>query len=99
MATKGAKAEHHEETGKKQGMKLLDPDMKVHKRIPRLQTKLLIDNRWVDSVKGTTFATINPSTGEKICDVVEAHAEDVDRAVRAAKRAFPEWSRKTGLRR
>jgi acyl-CoA reductase-like NAD-dependent aldehyde dehydrogenase len=51
----------------------------------------------VDAVSGKTFATINPATGGKICDVAEAHGEDVERAVQAAKRAFPSWSRKTGV--
>jgi aldehyde dehydrogenase (NAD+) len=51
-------------------------------------TKLLIDNQWVDSASGKTFPTINPSTGEVICEVAEADAADVDRAVRAARHAF-----------
>ena len=44
-------------------------------------TKLLINNRWVPSESGKTFATINPSTGEEICQVAEADAADVDKAV------------------
>jgi aldehyde dehydrogenase (NAD+) len=51
-------------------------------------TKLLIDNQWVDSASGKTFPTINPATGEVICQVAEADAADVDRAVRAARHAF-----------
>jgi aldehyde dehydrogenase (NAD+) len=51
-------------------------------------TQLLIDNRWVPSETGETFATINPSTGEEICTVAAAGAVDVDHAVRAARRAF-----------
>src|SRR5580693_384841 len=51
-------------------------------------TKLLINNRWVNSASGKTFATINPSTGEEICQVAEADALDVDRAVSAARAAF-----------
>lgn len=51
-------------------------------------TKLLINNKWVDSVSGKTFATINPATGEEICKVAEADAADVDRAVKAARAAF-----------
>ena len=51
-------------------------------------TKLLIDNQWTDAASGRTFATINPSTGEEICQVAEAAKEDVDRAVTAARRAF-----------
>src|SRR5271155_2296174 len=51
-------------------------------------TKLLINNRWVDSISGKTFATVNPSTGEEICQIAEADAADVERAVRAARAAF-----------
>src|SRR6202453_1325983 len=51
-------------------------------------TKLLINNRWVPSESGKTFATINPSTGEEICQVAEADAADVDKAVKAARSAF-----------
>jgi aldehyde dehydrogenase (NAD+) len=59
-------------------------------------TKLLIDNQWVDSASGKTFPTINPSTGEVICQVAEADATDVDYAVRAARHAFEHGSwRKT----
>jgi delta 1-pyrroline-5-carboxylate dehydrogenase len=66
------------------------------KKLPRLQTKMLIDNKWVDAKAGKTFATINPATGEKICDVAEAHVEDVDWAVQAANKAFPNWSKTPG---
>jgi len=52
------------------------------------ELKLLIDNRWQPSQSGRTFATINPSTGEEICQVAEADAADVDIAVRAARAAF-----------
>jgi aldehyde dehydrogenase (NAD+) len=51
-------------------------------------TKLLINNRWVPSESGKTFATINPSTGEEICQVAEADAADVMKAVKAARTAF-----------
>jgi aldehyde dehydrogenase (NAD+) len=51
-------------------------------------TKLLINNQWVPSESGKTFATINPSTGEEICQVAEADAADVDKAVAAARAAF-----------
>jgi aldehyde dehydrogenase (NAD+) len=48
----------------------------------------LINNRWVPSESGKTFATVNPSTGEEICQIAEADAADVDKAVHAARRAF-----------
>ena len=51
-------------------------------------TRLLINNRWVDSASGKTFETIDPTTGRAICAVAEADAPDVDRAVKAARAAF-----------
>ncbi len=51
-------------------------------------TKLLINNRWVASISGKTFPTINPATGEEICQVAEADAADVNLAVKAARAAF-----------
>src|SRR5579862_6674622 len=55
-------------------------------------TKLLINNRWIPSESGKTFATINPSTGEEICQIAEADAADVERAVEAARAAFEHGS-------
>ena len=53
-----------------------------------LQTKLLIDGQWRDSVSGKTFATINPATEEVIAEVAEGDAADIDLAVKAARKAF-----------
>jgi aldehyde dehydrogenase (NAD+) len=50
--------------------------------------QLLINNRWVASESGETFATINPSTGEEICQVAAADEADVEKAVEAARKAF-----------
>ncbi len=55
---------------------------------PIKQTKILIDNHWLDSVSGKTFETANPATGEVLAKVAEADAADVDLAVKAARRAF-----------
>jgi aldehyde dehydrogenase (NAD+) len=52
------------------------------------ELKLLINNQWVASESGRTFATVNPSAGEEICQVAEADAADVDKAVEAAREAF-----------
>lgn len=52
------------------------------------QTKILINNKWVDSISGKTFETVNPATGEVIAKVAEADAPDVDLAVKAARKAF-----------
>jgi aldehyde dehydrogenase (NAD+) len=53
-----------------------------------LQTKLLIDGKWVNSASGKTFETINPATEEVIAEVAEGDAVDIDLAVKAARRAF-----------
>src|SRR2546429_2723144 len=52
--------------------------------------KMLIDGKWVESASGKTFETPNPATGEVLARVAEAGLEDVERAVRAARRAFDE---------
>ena len=64
-------------------------------------TKLLINGRWVSSESGKTFATVNPSTGEEICQVAEADAADVEKAVRAARAAFDQgpWRKTTASER
>ena len=52
------------------------------------QTKMLIDGKWGDSASGKTFETINPATGEVIARVAEGDKADVEKAVKAARRAF-----------
>ncbi|UYV65183.1 ALDH1A2 [Cordylochernes scorpioides] len=54
--------------------------------------QIFINNEFHDSVSKKTFPTINPSTGEKICDVQEGDKADVDKAVSAAKAAFKRGS-------
>jgi aldehyde dehydrogenase (NAD+) len=70
-------------------------------QFPVRATKLLINNRWVDSESGKTFATDNPATGEPIAQVAEAAAADVERAVTAARMAFElgPWRRLSGSER
>jgi 1-pyrroline dehydrogenase len=50
-----------------------------------------IGGEWVDAVERETMDVINPATGETIAHVPRGTAADVDRAVEAAKRAWPEW--------
>jgi len=52
------------------------------------QTKMLIDGKWINSTSGRTFETINPSTGDVIANVAEGEAPDIDKAVKAARKAF-----------
>ncbi len=62
---------------------------------------LLIGGKWLDSVSGKTFSTLNPSTGETICQVAEGDKADIDLAVKAARKAFEEgpWPRMSGAER
>ncbi|HEY3206342.1 MAG TPA: gamma-aminobutyraldehyde dehydrogenase [Gaiellaceae bacterium] len=53
--------------------------------------KNFVGGEWVDSASGETMEVVNPSTGETIAEVPRGNAEDVDRAVGAAKKALPEW--------
>ena len=56
--------------------------------------KMLIDGQWVDAASGKRFETLNPATGELLATVAEGDAEDINRAVAAARRAFEgAWSK------
>src|SRR4051795_9689246 len=57
--------------------------------------KILVGGEFVDSVSGETLDVIAPATGEAIAEVPRCRADDVDRAVEAAKKALPEWLEKT----
>jgi len=58
--------------------------------------RMLIDGKFVKAASGKTLPVYNPATGEVMAHVPEAEAVDVDRAARAARRAFDEgpWQRK-----
>jgi aldehyde dehydrogenase (NAD+) len=58
--------------------------------------RLIVGGERVDAADGRTFDTIDPSTGRPIAAVAQAGAEDVDRAVRAARNAFEEGSWRQG---
>src|SRR5512134_1064467 len=55
------------------------------------QHKNFVGGEWVDAVEGGTAEILNPATGETIAEVPSGTQADVDRAVEAAKAAFPEW--------
>ncbi|HMM76252.1 MAG TPA: aldehyde dehydrogenase family protein [Gammaproteobacteria bacterium] len=55
---------------------------------------MLIGGRWVPAASGKTFETRNPATGELLATVAEGDAEDIERAVAAARAAFEgPWQR------
>jgi alpha-ketoglutaric semialdehyde dehydrogenase len=53
--------------------------------------KNFIGGEWADAVSGETFESTSPATGETIGVFPKSGAEDVDRAVEAAKAAYEEW--------
>jgi aldehyde dehydrogenase (NAD+) len=54
--------------------------------------KLYIDGAWVASTGTGTLSVIDSTTEEELATVPEGTVEDIDRAVSAARRAFPAWS-------
>lgn len=58
------------------------------------QYDLFIGGKWVKPSSGKYFPTINPATEEKIAMIAEANQKDVDKAVKAARKAYDEvWSK------
>ncbi|MFF7484331.1 aldehyde dehydrogenase family protein [Streptomyces luteogriseus] len=60
---------------------------------------LFIDGEFVEAADGKVFKTVSPSTEEVLSEVAQAGSEDVDRAVKAARRAFEKWSALPGAER
>ncbi|NIQ96409.1 MAG: aldehyde dehydrogenase family protein, partial [Desulfuromonadales bacterium] len=60
-----------------------------------IRTRAFIDGDYHPAISGDTFSTLNPATGEHLADVAHCGIDDVDKAVRAARRAFDDgaWSR------
>src|SRR5437016_92950 len=58
-----------------------------------------IGGEWRAPVEGKYFETADPSTGEKLADVAQGSAADVDAAVRAARAALASWQRLSGHER
>ncbi|MGC1293523.1 MAG: aldehyde dehydrogenase family protein [Alloacidobacterium sp.] len=63
--------------------------------------RMFIDGKFVNAASGKTLPVYNPATGEVMAHVPEAESEDVDRAVRAARRAFDEgpWPKMSASQR
>ena len=59
--------------------------------------KNLIDGKWIPAASGETFPVFNPATGDVIAQCASGGAEDIQRAVTAARRAFESgpWRRMT----
>ncbi len=70
------------------------PAPETTKAVLREQYGLFIGGRWSNPAGRTFFDTVNPATEERLASVAQANAEDVDRAVRSARRAYDKYWRK-----
>src|SRR6195952_1434448 len=64
-----------------------------------IRHQLFTDGQFIDAESGETLATLNPHDNSTIADVAMAGHSDVDKAVDAATRAFPAWSRMSAAAR
>ncbi|MEU5423747.1 aldehyde dehydrogenase family protein [Streptomyces sp. NPDC020667] len=60
---------------------------------------LFIDGEFTEATGGKVFKTVSPSSEEVLSEVAQGSAEDVDRAVKAARKAFEKWSALPGSER
>lgn len=73
---------------------------KVQDFLKKGPRKLFIGGQFVESISGKTFKSINPATGDDLCEVYEADEKDIDRAVEAAEKAFHgPWSKMSASER
>jgi aldehyde dehydrogenase (NAD+) len=67
---------------------------RIHPFLDGKTKRMLIGGKWLEAASGQTFETRNPATGELLANVAEGDAEDIDRAVAAAREAFNgPWSK------
>src|ERR1700720_661170 len=72
-------------------LSLNDPDL--------LRQQAYIDGRWCDADNGKSFPVTDPASGELLAQVPDLQAAETRRSIKAAKRAWPEWRRKTAKER
>jgi acyl-CoA reductase-like NAD-dependent aldehyde dehydrogenase len=63
------------------------------------QHKMWIGGKWVEAESGRTYPVFNPATEAEIAQVPLGGKADVDKAVDAARKAFPIWSKKSQAER
>ena len=70
-------------------------------RTLKFRTQAFVDGRYVDAASGATFDSLNPATGKLLARVAAGDAEDIDRAVKAARSAFAagSWANRTPVER
>ncbi|AYA41045.1 aldehyde dehydrogenase family protein [Xenorhabdus nematophila] len=67
--------------------------------LPAKSYKMLINGEWVDSVSKNTLKSYNPATGELLTEYAAGNTDDVELAVKAARKALPEWSKTSPVER
>src|SRR5436305_226802 len=68
-------------------------------RTERFQVRNFIDGQFVEPISGKYLDNIEPATGKPYSHVADSDACDVDLAVAAAEKAFPDWSNKPAAER
>ncbi len=66
-------------------------DKKISPKIQQFLSstrKMLIDGKWIEAASGKSFPVYDPATGDVAANVAEGDREDIDRAVKAARKAF-----------
>src|SRR5262245_32202044 len=79
-------------------MSIAATEIRLDKRVKSFvkeRRKLLISGQWIDAASDKTFPVENPATGDVIAQAAEGDKKDIDRAVKAARRAFESgpWAR------
>ena len=61
----------------------------------KFEGRAFINGKYVEAIDGNKFKTINPATGEVLCEVAKCNAKDVDLAVKVSRKPFNSgvWSR------
>jgi len=83
------------------GMTAIERAERLKAALRERPQRLLIGGEWVEAVSGQCFETENPATGEVLAKVAQGAAADVDKAVRAARKALddPSWKRMSAVDR
>ena len=66
--------------------------------LPKVETRLYINGKWQTGTEGT-FEVINPATGETLANVQKGGESETHEAIKAAKKAFEEWSKTSPAQR
>ena len=72
--------------------------MAKYQDLPAVETRLYVNGKWGEGSEGTKPVT-NPATGETLANVHVGGEKEVKAAIKAANKAFPEWSRKSASER